>query len=72
MSTVEDERKDALATAIADATAHGWRIDPDSDYRAVLAGNNAFRAVLHRRRWGLDQHALIDVDKDAEVTIKWF
>jgi hypothetical protein len=68
-----DERLALLSQAVAEETEHGWKVDADSDYRAVLAGHNRFRTVLARRRLGIrSRHKLVDVDKRGKVSIKRF
>lgn len=65
-----DERRAALARAVADLTARGHTVESRPDYQRVLIGHNPFREVLVHRQFGRRRYELLDVDKKGEVSVR--
>jgi hypothetical protein len=42
-----DERKELLATAVANEIRQGWRVESQSDYQAVIVKGNRPNHLLH-------------------------
>ncbi|HEY6835287.1 MAG TPA: hypothetical protein VI142_02350 [Gaiellaceae bacterium] len=65
-----DERRAALAQAVAQLEARGHTVEPRPDYQRVLVGHNPFREVLVHKRFGLRRYELVDVDKTGKVSVR--
>jgi hypothetical protein len=64
-------REAALDRAVADLAAEGWELETKSDIERVLVGQNKFRRILVRRKWGFRSfRELVEVDKRGTVSTR--